>query len=320
MKFDIADFEHALKSYDYDQVLAFDIALDKAFGLNIRESGNDVEEDPYYSGLNPHALLTSYLDYFQILRDIPKDEILIDCGAGYCRGSLLSAYLNLARCVSYEYLELRVIEAKKALNRINSLKQDIFKVDLLTEALPLSYGYYLYFPTGKVLRHILRQVFIHAKNKTIYLYACESHGDLLDYLKLFKSLAIVRRFKASLPRHDKNILKFEVTPLPLKIDFQDNLAEYLLVFENTSKAFVIKLGEYEWIVPITACELIKYNERDALLYQNKRIIEISKNEVIKNIISLTGEQYKKAKEGDKILFKDSCFYLEKNNSFVKINF
>ena len=111
-----------------------------------------------------------------------------------------------------------------------------------------------------------------------------------------------------------------MTPLPLKIDFQDNLAEYLLVFENTSKAFVIKLGEYEWIVPITACELIKYNERDALLYQNKRIIEISKNEVIKNIISLTGEQYKKAKEGDKILFKDSCFYLEKNNSFVKINF
>lgn len=265
-----------------EDVLKFDQELDEYFGINGSFIENEIDDsrEGSYQGIDSRALSTSYIDYFQILERIPKDQTLIDIGAGYCRGSFLANELDFASCISIEFVEKR---AKKALDHLGN--NTILVLDLLNSKLPRANHYYLYFPKGEVLDHVIRQLIEYANTEEISLFVCESHGDVLEYLDAI-GFERVEEFETSLPRHYDKIVNYKVLSCE-DVTWKNNLPLWMIF--NQDKNFVIdyfdkiKNEATEWIIPVKDCEWIIYNNEPAIQTKKGRIVLISRDEKIKRV-------------------------------------
>ena len=319
--------EILLKS-DLTEVLNFDEELDLYFKINIKKVEKKVtgHEDSIYPGLDPRALLTSYIDYYQILSDIPVGEELVDLGAGYCRGTLLSEFLKLQKCKSIEIVENRVRVAKKCLTEMGGDLDQIIQGDLENMAIPKAYGYFLYFPKGDSLYRLLRDLFEKSKMQICYLYVCESHGDVIDYIEMFSSIKKIKEFKVSQPRHRDFIVKYEVRPVLEKLEWKTHLPEWLLFNSNQNTSFILKLKHsyfgklVSWIIPTKEVELILYNGEKSLYDQTGRIIFIEGSEPIESIEerSRTVNEWVRSHQFKKLLFYEGAYYQELASGEVKI--
>lgn len=317
--------EELIKNKNHLEVIEFDKKLDHFFFSNISQIENQIShsDDAAYAGLNEVALLTSYLDYYQILQSLPVGGSIVDLGAGYCRGTLLSEYIGLNKCISIEYVPERVKHAQDSLKRISNNNKLIKLRDLSREKIPEAHAYYLYFPKGEVLDQILINLFSQINQYGKDLYVCESHGDLIEYLKIFSNLIVVDEFKSSLPRHWPNIVKFRVNKVNKNISREENLGLWWLFNRAKDYSFVIDFyhntleKKIDWIVRFKDVELIVYNGKVAFHHISGRIILISDNEPIKSIIEkhlmFPGlEDFTKFK---KLLF-DKNFIYEDNNGVL----
>ena len=167
------------------------------YDFDIEESDAD---EAFYHGIERRALLTSYLDYYRILKDIPKGETLIDLGAGYCRGTLLSEYLNLSRCISIELDQLKTKQAKE----FNGSGDIICTSILDFNHEPYNY-FFLYFPVNDVLIEFIKKILLRSRNAVFYLI--ESHGDLVDLFLSFDSFNLESKLPLSSQRHKDHIYK-----------------------------------------------------------------------------------------------------------------
>ena len=307
-------------------VLSFDAKLDSYFELDIQNIESDCMDDRIasYMGIDPSALLTSYLDYYQILDLIPKGEYLIDLGAGHCRGTLLSFLLKKYNCISYEFVESRTVRAqayiaKNKPEKLEHSKDFIHCSDLDEVCLPMAYGYYLYFPRGKVLDNILKQLLARAGTTKVNLYVTESHGDVLDYIDAL-GFRRIEKMKASLPRHHDYIIHYQGHLREIKninnLTYEQNLALWLLYNKDkylVIKYYDIKKSEYiDWIVPVNSIEWIMYLGKPSLEMKSGRIILISQTEKIINSGLLNDlhldESYYSTKR--KILRRNGQIFLE----------
>lgn len=316
----VEKIKNTMASSDIESVQKLDLEFDLFFDLDVQDTEKEISlnDESLYVGLDPRALLTSYIDYYQILEDVPKGEELVDVGAGYCRGTILSEFLGLNKCHSIEIVKERITEAFDAISNFSGDTSLLLNQDLSTCTLPEAYGYFLYFPKGEILYRILSQLFELSKHQDCFLYVCESHGDMLDYLNMFSSITQVKSFKVSQPRHSDQIVKYEIRPLNGVLNWKSDLAEWMLVNRNSDEFFVIKkmhnyFQDYvDWLVKIKDQELILYNGKRSLYELDGRIISIDEDEPIKNITSLPQEILNLFSDRDykKIIKYKECFYLE----------
>ncbi len=318
-----------LEQPEYTRNFAFDKQLDRLFYPNLKDAESQVSSGnpEVYAGLNEQALLTSYLDYFQILQDLPRGEILVDLGAGYARGTLLSEYLGLNSCLSLELSEHRVNCAKDGLQSIGACSEKVICTDLGAAELPQAYGYYLYFPVGKVLNQVLAKLFKMArKQKEIFLYACESHGELLDFLNGLEGILEVKRFKTSLQRHHNEIVKYKIKPIAPDIHWQQNIGNWFIQQQERSLGLVFNYyhpllkKEVEWLQRFEDLELITYQRRPTFQDRFGRRIDLYNKEYLKRVIALEDEIEKYfSQDGIKKLFIDDGLFAElKTGNYIQL--
>lgn len=263
-------------------VANFDRKFDQFFGIDYLEGEKGVkrEDDFIYPGLADTALLTSYLDYFQIYEDIPIGATLVDLGAGYCRGSLLFQKLGEKRCVSVECEKSRA-EAALSLN-----PADIIVGDLLNSnfKLPEAGYYFIYLPQGKVLYETIKKIIEQRIEATFYII--ESHGDLVDYFNMQINIfsLLEKPFKTSLPRHKPFIYKFKSKKLEIdkaNLNLEKDLPLWHLYNYDKELKLTVESkvpGSEQsnvWSGEISGSTLINYNGKNSLyLEKPSRVIQL----------------------------------------------
>lgn len=312
--------QNLLKHQNLNDVLALDKELDHLFSLEVEDNEQFLESDELYRGLDPRALLTSYIDYYQILSDIPQGETLYDLGAGLSRGSLISEYLKIGKCVSVESYEPRVLASKKSMNKINGNENYIISADLKDFKIPKAYAYYLYFPKNDCLDIILKQLINIAKERETFLYVCESHGDLIPYIDSLDEFEYISSFKSSLPRHNNAITKYKIQP---KTSFK-SLSSFLLNEKSTKLFFDISIFHpyfkkiIIWRICSTNLDSVDFKGQRTIRYKHKRIVDKTQNELIQEIVK---GQWSDQSTGSKRFLVDGEVYEEneKTGAFIHLN-
>ena len=253
---------------------------------------NSVEED-IYQNIESEALLTNYFDYFQILDDV-GEETLVDLGAGYCKGTLLSQYLGLSgHCISIEVETVRV----KAARLVSSIPREILHADLLSEdlKLPMAQAYFMYLPAGPLLNSVIKKIIIQ-KIEAIF-YIIESHGDFIDTINYYPEIfeEIESNLKVSQHRHDKKIYKFKskvFREAPIKKNNLtiDNIHLWLLEYSTEDTTVVVESkiantnSTRKWKANLKSSRLIKYNgELSLQLFSPFRILQLETQDKIVEI-------------------------------------
>lgn len=315
-----------------EEVIAFNKELDDFFYVSIEDTEKTIDSPNknVYTGTELEALLTPYCDYYQMICDIPKGECLVDLGAGYSRGTLLASFLELSPVLSLEINLSRVLAAQLALASINGKKEEIRNADIGSEILE-AYGYYLYFPKGEVLYKILNQLFEISKRREVYLYVCESHGDVQEFLSISVQIEPVKEFTNSLPRHRDKIVKYRLSPLKEDESFNNDLFGWFL--QNYQKDLIVTLnyrspldGEYyQWPIPIVRLELILY-VGEVALYDNvyERVISFKTDGQILHVKKLESfsESVRLAlfnKKYKKVLISDVVYVEEGSGRYFPLN-
>lgn len=214
------------------------IELDEYFKIYPNEKHVNDQQEEVYAGLDMRALSTSYLDYYQILNNLAQNKLLVDLGAGYCRGTFLALAIN-RQCISVEIDEYRISFAKK----VHS--DHVIKLDLKTNPIPRGDGYFLYLPWGSITNSILRSIY--ERNETCLLYIIESHGDFIQNLNLYKEFNLEDTLCASSKRHDDKIYIYRFNPSDFyrSIEAEDFKEEnkihyWLIKFENKIQTLEIE--------------------------------------------------------------------------------
>ncbi len=248
-----------------------------------------------YQGIEEEALLTNYFDYFQILDDF-EGKVLVDLGAGYCKGSLLNELLGLdSRCLSVEIEKSRVAMARSHIKD----ESVIIQGDLLSESflLPKADAYFLYMPTGIVLNSILSKI-INQKIEADF-YVIESHGDFIDVINYYPELfmPIESNLNVSQPRHDKKIYKYKSKLIDSSLqNIEKNnlsiktLPYWILKYSNEDtfveiESKIANSNDYRsWVANLKDSQLINYNGEFALqLFFPSRILQLETQDKIVKI-------------------------------------
>ena len=287
-----SELRQGLECTNLKEVRVLNQRIDTFFDIHYDNSLNTLDES-LYPMIESDALLTSYLDYYQILKDLDQNAFLMDVGAGYCRGSLISSLLHLPRCISVEMVAERTKWADNWIHKNQENSERLIKnQDLRESKLEYAPAYYFYFPRGKLFDELLKQIFNYVdQGKTVYLYICESHGDMLPYLESFQRVEEVDRFKSHLPRHSPDIVKYKINKLQDSLDWRYCLSEYILNANKSEFLFIhyysqLKRENFEWLVPLRDIDLIQYGDKKALQTTKGRIISIEGEERILDIRSL----------------------------------
>jgi len=249
---------------EVDKVIELDQSIDLFFGIS--HTKIDEEFDGSYSELESGALSTSYLDYFQILTKLKSDEILIDLGAGHCRGSLLASYLSLGTCISIEYSKERVCLAQMGMKKLGGDEKLILQEDLGDMSLPEEKQYYFYFPRNRTFYSMLRQLLLRKQN--LDLIVCESHGDVIFYLKaLGPWLKSQKMFINSLPRHNEFTYLFRTGEIQNDISIKESIEKWWII--NFDSSDILKMRYFHQILKQSVDLLVRIDDLD-LIYLNKR--------------------------------------------------
>ncbi len=273
-------------------VIAFDRKFDKHFGLDYSKAESNLIaiDDDLYPGLDDSALLTSYLDYFQIHEDLPQNATLVDLGAGYCRGTLLFDALGSKRCISVEIAENRVERAKQL------SPNDIILADMTSSSfiIPKESYYFIYLPVSKVLYSLFKKIIKQKIEATFYVI--ESHGDLIDFFFMHNTLftPVGKPFKTSTPRHRSWVHKFKSNivedPHIKDEDFYTNIPLWHLYNFDSDKKFIIESKimnsnqTKKWEANVKNSSIINYNGDLAVYLENpSRILQLDTQDKILRI-------------------------------------
>lgn len=317
----LTTFTNLERKPDTQKLISLNNELDIFFGIT--DATIESSDDDHYPDLDPNALNTSYLDYYKILKSLPKGEVLIDLGAGAGRGSMLCVFLDLPRCVSFEFERARVDRLKRALEvykeRDLALQGDLADLDF-----PEQSYYYLYFPKNRIFYHVLRELM----RREALVYICESHGDMLPFLSLFKSnLKQLSELSASMPRLSQKIPLFKLSPIPPAVSIEDSLALWFLKNFDSNKIIVFKwkssqlIGESLLYIPVMSCDLIHHGNKLAIknrvsnrVYILGREVEIDKTLVLNDELSFLKPLFDL---GLKVFSRSSRFYVEQKSGVVE---
>ncbi len=280
--------------FTFEEVLRFDKELDDLFfgDLNIIESSIRCSDSASYANLDTRALLTSYVDYFKILKQVSLGETLVDLGSGYSRGTFLAKILDLPKCLGLEFQKERVDYSKRNYESFfHEEAKNIFLCDLKSDQIPISKNYFLYFPKGLVLDRILFEIYRMKNNAK--LFVIESHGDIIPYLKNLKFLDLKKEMKCSLPRHNDKIYMFSFITDRYNFDLKKDLSSWLIQNYDKPMCFQIRLHNYLngddviWLVPKNMCFIEEYRERPHLNFKG-RLIDIFCTE---ELVGLSSDGY-----------------------------
>lgn len=274
------------KNSNVEEILNTDQLIDEYLGLDYEVGELEVDQslEELYSGIDIRALQTSYLDYYQIFQNMDDEHILVDLGAGYCRGSLLANYIPKRKCISLELSDSRLNQALKVEEKFEFPKS-IQKCNLLIDPIPHGNSYYLYFPLGRVMYQIIRALLV---RRGSCVFVCESHGDVIPLFNRLPWFRQVSNFKASLPRHNDRIYKYEIVEAG-EINWKNDFIAWYISNENQKLLIHHKLfhpilkESLVWIIPISETSLEFVNESFYLKDKHNRIINIQKDEPIINI-------------------------------------
>lgn len=254
--------------------LEFNSELDLRYNLNHIHFETDIEE--HYPDLNQNALNTSYFDYYQILKSIPKGQNIADLGAGLGRGSLLSCLLGFKNCFSIEAVTKRCDQLKSALSQFES-EYLVIHADLVKSPIPDYDNYYLYFPKSIALYHILRKLF----RKNGLVYVCEAHGDTIPFIELFPDqLECIKEIPLAMPRHYPFIKIYKIKSAELENDIHTNFSCWYLRNFDSDLIIIAKFNyigmkkEVSLLMPIRNFDLIIYKSQLALQHRvsNRRYV------------------------------------------------
>lgn len=324
-----SELKSLIKNRNIEKVISLNKKLDDFFFNNLAQIHSSIHynQEELYSNIEIEAFSSAYLDYYQVLTDIPYGAELIDLGGGYGRGCFLADFLKLNRVISLELSSKRVNFSKermKVLSFHNSihiafeLGQDSLDQDFLNKA---KY-FYLYFPRCRALDDLL----IDLKRKIgCHIYACESHGDLITYLREMPFLReIMSDITVSLPRHNPLIYKFEVIESHVSAKIEESLAYWIVSHVNEN--IYLGIEEYHailecsvtWLMHIKDCEYIKYNDRDCLQVNSTGRIFEEKGNIkkinIESKLTLMSIEHK-----EKVLIYKDGYYVERNNQFILLD-
>lgn len=233
-------------------------------------------ENALYRGLPDEALSTPFKDYHSILCDLDQGDILIDLGAGYCKGSLLAETLGMGRkCVSLELSPERAGAGSACLGSLG-LESDTIRVfDLLRDPLPLERAYYVYLPLGGLIFRPIEALL--KAGRSCWFYVSESHGDVLDF---FDHLSGWFRPAGHLPgeaqRHKPGIHKYYFSPTDAGKEISNDADLAYFLVRNWSRNPVIELEKESGRVGVSAQSLIplRYNgEMRFECLEIKRIVD-----------------------------------------------
>lgn len=205
-----------------ERTMTFDQELDSIFGIVFKKLDSTVQE--LYPELDAAALSTSYLDYYRLLSYLGRDQVLVDLGAGYCRGTLLAEYMGLAKCLSLELSEDRIESAKAACIKIDGDLSWIRLADLATFSLPIGDLYYLYFPLNRVFLRLIKEL----QNINAKVAVCESHGDVIPFMDQLKFKNKQLLYQTASSRHDSHVYLYQLEAELHEINYRESLVRWWL--------------------------------------------------------------------------------------------
>lgn len=201
-----------------------------------------------YKNLSAEALYTSYEDLKEIFKHPLIRGKFLDLGCGHGMAPLLYGHLYPDRessGIEFEFERLVVGESFKLNHDLNNV--NLIQADLLKTTIPQADTYFLYFPTGPVLDHILTELY-HNKN-SFCLVAIESHGDLFPRLDLENWLLVKDEITLKSPRHHPAARIYFNTParrdqnlLPFTLSFQN----HFLLLEDEKESWIGETYGMEW--------------------------------------------------------------------------
>lgn len=264
-------------------VSEFDKQTDKYFGINYHECEKEIKNfnEDIYPDLKEEALLTSYLDYYQIFTELGENSKIVDLGAGYCRGTLLSEFLSYPlECISIEVACSRTTPAKKFLKE-NNLKEELIRCEDILDSsfkIPDTDYIFLYLPTGKLVNSFLRQL-LSNRYENVVVYVIESHGDLVDTLSFYPEFfdKLDSSLKTSTQRHDQTIHKYRIKNVLKVIDSYNDLKRVDIQNINTLPLWMIKYSDQDMEVSINSKVPGKTSPRQwRANIQNSRLVRYNK--------------------------------------------
>lgn len=187
---------------------SFSSKLWEFFKIDLRASENFCDpREELYEGLPEEALYTGLEDLEAIQRHPLVEGVWVDLGCGV--GHSLMLYQKLhpeRRSVGVELSHSRAQEGKRAIAASGLAGATLIQGDLLEMALPEGDTYFLYFPTGPVLDFILSQLRSREYSRLVVI---ESHGDLLERLRLESFLTPIAEIPLKQARHHPSAVIFQ---------------------------------------------------------------------------------------------------------------
>jgi hypothetical protein len=323
----LEEFEELLKLKNTDRVIKLNKKLDDFFFGNLEKAHNTINHKhvELYSDIELEAFSTPYIDYFQILSDIPFGTTLVDLGGGYGRGCFLSDFLSLPRCISLEKSKPRTKFSQEKMEVHSYSKSKHINADLVDYKLPKERAYYLYFPRCQALDQILINLSgMHGS----FLYVCESHGDLLDYLDRLCFLNKVGELELSIPRHIEKMYKYQINSIeksnisveefPTWILFNKDNDLVLEVLEN----HLLLREDVTWLIHISDTEYIFYNGKVSLLQLSTgKIYDVDlkiKIEDISNNSNYSKILINRIRNNERVFALNNENYIDKSGRLIKL--
>jgi hypothetical protein len=323
----LEEFRILLRQKNINKVIQLNQKLDDFFFGNLIDTHKHINhnEDELYSDLELEAFSTPYIDYYQVLADIPCGEVLIDLGGGYGRGCFLAEFLGGSCCISIEKSSERVQFSNERMNKLNFVSSRHINADLVSFDIPSAFAYYLYFPRCEALDQLLLRLSCKIGS---FIYSCESHGDLLDYLDQMKFLTKIDSFDASISRHNMKINKYRIVQVRDMAGDFNNFPTWLLF--NKHKNLVLEIGEYHLLMNKEVVRPIHVSDIEYIFYNGKiSLQQISSGRVFCfDTKTLWFDLDKTLKystiikshilKNEKVLISDKNVFIERNSKLIKI--
>jgi len=242
--------------FDYENI---ESKIDSNTHLNETYAGEELLES---------ALNTSWYDYYLMIKYLKNNNLtLLDLGASYCKGSLLSSLLKFDNIHSVEIVKERIQFAKDTAKRLKLNEELYIHGDALTTDLSLFDVFFIYQPVGRLLNSLLNKLCENQVAKKLWLV--ESHGDLINRVTFDNRFTNEQSLlKFSSKRHDPNLYQFQIQDIKKRSElyFEDQFYQAKIVKMQSTNLI---LGNFEWVTKINSSD-IDYLDKDPCVNLNDR--------------------------------------------------
>jgi len=313
-----------LKKIKFSQVLSqektpkvFNDLCDQFFNFNYQQTEKSIPKNNQsietYEGerLDEQALNTSWFDYYQMINFLERENLtMLDLGASYAKGSLLSSLLGKNNIYSIEIVKERIDHAKEMAQKLK-LNKNLFICDDATQFNMAPFDIvFLYQPVGKLLNTLLNR--ISETESLMKVWLVESHGDLINRVTFdnrFTDKVIL--FQLSSKRHDMNFYQFknENQKKRQELTFEDKFYQAEFVEVQSTNPI---LGVFNWLTT-SKKSYIDYLEETPTINLNGRRFKLNcaHDKIVNFSPKLTVFQ-------KKYINKDIILYKEKEQKILKV--